>query len=184
MLVVFQLEAYFFTKPAIINITCWIQPEEGHDGFYDGLNGQFFTDKNDFCLYDFHLIEELRPLSRNELFIYFNKLGEIWAEEIERDLLLAFEKYNTVIYLTHVPPFKEASRYNGAPGEPKALPFFSCRQAGEAMVRVMEKFPDKKLRVYCGHTHSEYRLEIGNNIEVNVAKAQYCKPDIFSYIEI
>jgi len=154
----------------------------GHDGFYDGLNGRFFA-KDEFWLWDFSLIEEFKKLSRQEIFNFIKKLGEFWAKDIKRDLEKALETYDNILYFTHVPPFKEASWYNDCPGEEKAIPMFSCKQAGDMMLEIMSGHPNKKLTIYCGHTHNEYRW-VSNNIEVIVSKARYSNPSIYKYIEI
>jgi Icc protein len=64
------------------------------------------------------------------------------------------------------------------------LPFFACKAAGEALARVMAEHPDRRLTVFCGHTHGKGRCRVSSNIEVITGGAEYGRPRLQEVIEI
>jgi hypothetical protein len=93
------------------------------------------------------------------------------------------DKYKNVYLLTHVPPFKAAALYNDCPTEAEALPLFTNKQLGDALLEVMSVYPNNKLNVLAGHTHNKCQVQV-DNINVNVAKGKYCHPDIHMILDI
>ena len=53
------------------------------------------------------------------------------------------------------------------------LPHFTCKAVGDVLVAVMKKYPERKLTVWCGHTHSKGEADILPNLYVKTGGAQY-----------
>jgi hypothetical protein len=67
---------------------------------------------------------------------------------------------------------------------PQFLPLFSSPTMGRMLVEEASKYPETKLSVYCGHTHSPGIFEV-NNIKVWTAgPIKYFFPRIERLIEI
>ena len=157
--------------------TCLI----GHDGFYDCRNGNFF--QSDFSLSDFDLIEDLKRYSgRYNLFSLCNRLGDDSAVYIEETFAKAAQTYKNIVFVTHVPPFIEASLYMGKPSSKDALPFFSNKAAGDAIKRFARSYP--KINVLCltGHSHDPAYYKFGN-VQTITAGAKYYEPAIYGLFE-
>jgi 3',5'-cyclic AMP phosphodiesterase CpdA len=127
--------------------TCLI----GHDGWSDGRLGDFFNSY--VWLNDYILIDELKDLSKIDLFAKLNKLGDEAAQYLRQVLLNGLTKFSNIILLTHVPPFKESCWHEGQISDDYWLPHFSCQAVGEVLFEIMEDHSDKMLTVLCGHTH-------------------------------
>jgi hypothetical protein len=56
-----------------------------------------------------------------------------------------------VVLLTHVPPFREASWYQGRISDDDALPHFSCKVIGDALNEAMARHPGTRLTVLWAH---------------------------------
>jgi hypothetical protein len=96
----------------------------------------------------------------------------------------AAEKYADVIAVTHVPPFREAAWYEGRTSDDNFLPHFSCKAAGDAMLRVMNSNPQCNLLVLCGHTHGSGEANLLNNLKVLTGKAVYGSPEVQRVFEV
>ncbi len=152
--------------------TCLI----GHDGWSDGRFGDFFN--SEVWLNDYLLIEELKMLSRNALFAKLNELGDESAGYFRQILPIALAKFENVILLTHVPPFKESCWYDGKISDDNWLPHFSCQAVGQVVVEIMKENPHKKLTVLCGHTHGSGEVKILPNLLVKTGGAEYGRPEL------
>jgi len=193
-------ESFYFTKQKALNLssryehlhylpangvvelnkdTCLI----GYDSMYDCLNGKFFGGKYDFEIADFCHIGELKFLNRKDIYKYMVDMGALLADQIRKELPPILDKYKNVYLLTHVPPFKVAALYNDCPTEPEALPLFTNKQLGDALLEVMSEYPNNKLNVLAGHTHNGCQTKI-DNINVNIAKGRYCYPDIHMILDL
>lgn len=106
------------------------------------------------------------------------KFGKEAADFIRDTLPDALKKYDTVVFLTHVPPFEEATWHQGKRSDRDFLPHFCCGQSGEALREIMEINPDKKLVVLCGHTHSDGIADILPNLRVYTGGNEYNHPII------
>jgi hypothetical protein len=174
----------------------------GHDSWADGRLGNY--DASDLLLNDYILIRDFNPfLQRSEnagqsfplnpdhlmdliygkqakqnRLIIMQALAEEAVEHIEKRLPAALENYRQVYFLTHVPPFKEACWHQGRISDDNGLPHFSAKVVGDALVRIMEKHPDRQLTVLCGHTHSGGVAQILPNLEVYTSQATYGSPEI------
>ncbi len=153
----------------------------GHDGWYDGLYGNYFDSQLD--MQDYYLITELQgpPIMRPVQHEKIKKLSEQAAIHAEVFLPKAFENHDLVYFATHAPPFRESSRApNGELSDRHWLPHFSSKLLGDALIKVMseEKHENKKLIVLCGHTHTHWVHEPTRNIKCITGGARYRTPEI------
>ena len=100
------------------------------------------------------------------------------AAHFETCLPVVLKSHENVIAFTHIPPFLDACYYRGDITDDDFLPHDSSKVAGDAMKTIMNKFPDRKLTIYCEHTHSGCKIKISSNIEVISGSADYMKPRI------
>jgi len=166
----------------------------GHDGWADARLGDF--ENSTVILNDYVLIEELDKwkdsglddahlfLDKESLAEALGTLGDEAGRHFERTLNEAAEKYAEVIAVTHVPPFREAAWYEGRTSDDNYLPHFSCKAAGDAMLRVMKANPQCNLVVLCGHTHGSGEANLLNNLRVLTGKAVYGSPEVQRVFEI
>jgi predicted phosphohydrolase len=153
----------------------------GHDGWGDGRLGDF--EHSHVQLNDFPLIAELAGLSRAGLLQRLTRLGDEAAEHFQSVLPGALKSAEHVVVLTHVPPFKEASWYDGRHCEPDWLPFFSCKAVDDVLAEAMRNHPEKRMTVLCGHTHGGGRSEILPNLVTFTGPAEYGRPAIQGVFE-
>lgn len=83
-----------------------------------------------------------------------------------------------IIVITHFPPFKEASFFNGKPSQPKHLPFYTSKATGNVLSQFALQHPDIEITALCGHTHSAAYHKALPNLEVFTGKADYGSADI------
>lgn len=124
------------------------------------------------------MIAELKRLTKNALLQKIQALGDEGASHLKRVLRKALSNSEHIVVLTHVPPFMEASLYNGNPGDAQWLPFFACKAAGTVLKNAMRQYPDKKMTVLCGHTHGGGITQILPNLTVYTGAAEYVNPRI------
>jgi 3',5'-cyclic AMP phosphodiesterase CpdA len=160
----------------------------GHDGWADARLGDF--ENSDVILNDYVLIDELSKweadvgLDKPALEEALNVLGDEAARHIEAALQQATASYSSVIALTHVPPFKEATWHEGQLSDDNWLPHFSCKATGDAMRLVMANQPYSRLLVLCGHTHGQGEVQVTENFEVLTGGAEYRRPVIQRVFDI
>ena len=154
----------------------------GHDGWGDGRNGN--VEQTPVRLNDFRLIEELKNLEYRQLIKTLKELGDESAASIQETLSNALDSYEHVIFLTHVPPFKNACWYEGKIGNDDWLPFFTCKAVGDALLTIMEDRKGSQLTVLCGHTHNEGVAQILPNLRVLTGSAEYGAPHVQDVLEI
>jgi hypothetical protein len=92
----------------------------------------------------------------------------------------ALERFEHVLFLTHVPPFRDACWHEGKISDDEWLPYFTCKAAGDALVEVMRARPDRTMTVLCGHTHSPGNAQILPNLKVRTGGATYGSPRVES----
>lgn len=188
-----QNDMHFLGNGEVVQLTentCLI----GAGGWADGRLGDFMNSKvllNDYMLIDEFIVAGVE--NRQKL---LNELGDHFAAYFKRVLPIALEQFGEVILLTHVPPFKEASLYNGKIQDYDYLPHFSCKVLGEALLEIMNDNPDKNLTVLCGHTHggnsfnnqqvlNKYtEVSISKNVFVKLGSAEYGKPEINEIFDV
>ncbi len=159
----------------------------GHDGWADARLGDF--DGSEVILNDFLLIDELhcwkdqhtldKPVLRQAL----QALGDEAARHLRTVLPVAAKKYPHVIVATHVPPFREATWYQGRPSADDYLPYFSCKAVGDVLLETAGAYPHCDLLVLCGHTHGGGEVRVLENLRVLTGPAEYGKPEIQQIID-
>ena len=154
----------------------------GHDGWGDSRYGDFV--RSPVRLNDHVLIEELTGLTQSKLQERLRHLGNEAANYLQEMLPKALDQFSRVIVLTHVPPFTEACWYQGRMGNDEWLPFFTCKAVGDVLRDLMEKRPECRLDVYCGHTHHPGTADILPNLRVFTGEAEYGTPQINKIIEV
>jgi Icc-related predicted phosphoesterase len=111
------------------------------------------------------LIEEFIGLRKQTRETKLNELGDEAAAHL-RKLLPDALKFNHVIVLTHVPPFREACWHQGKISDNNWLPHFACKAVGDVLLEAMIAAPDKRMTVLCGHTHGSGEAELLPNLRV------------------
>lgn len=148
----------------------------GHDGWADARFGDYLG--SDVFLSDYALIEELAghyALDRRPM---LQRLADEAAAHVREVLPRALARYEHIILLTHVPPFREACWHEGHISDDNWLPHFACKAMGDAILEIMQKHPARKLTVLCGHTHGEGETRPLDNVEVFTGGAVYGAPAI------
>ena len=154
----------------------------GQDGWGDGQAGNY--NASDVELNDFQLIDELRGKSKQDRLQLIAEIGVRDAENAKEKLHQALARSRDVIFLTHVPPFPEASLGPTGLSDPDFLPFFCCHTMGEMLFEIMSAHPDNRLFVFCGHTHSPAVARILPNLIIRSAGAVYGQPAFAGEIDV
>jgi len=154
----------------------------GHGGWGDGRTGSFLD--SEIMLNDYFLIRELREANgagrvlTPSLLDKLNALGDEAAEYFRTVLPSALERSREVFVLMHVPPFLEACWHDGKLSDANWSPHFTCKAAGDALLELSEQFPECRVTVLCGHTHSEGEAVVGENLQVLTGRAEYGAPGL------
>lgn len=154
----------------------------GHDGWSDAKAGDYFN--SDVMLNDYFLIDELKRLNNEERFQKLNALGEEAASYLSQQLIKAFETFERVVLLTHIPPFEESCLYEGVPAEGNWTPHFVGKATGEAIERVMKEYPNKQLLILCGHSHWGQDIQILPNLRVVTGHSELGIPNVQGLIYV
>lgn len=153
----------------------------GVDGWADAQLGTYFQSR--VKLADDEYIEDLRNRSRADLFNKRAALGKEEAGKAEFLIRQGFKNYQHVHFATHIPPFMEATWFKGQHSDDEWLPFFSCNQVGNVLYKLAAEFPEKKITVYCGHTHGRGEFEALPNLKCYTGNARYGYPAIERVLE-
>ena len=145
----------------------------GIDSWADGRLGNYRDSM--ILLNDYSLIKEITGLDQNARRMKLNELGDTAAADLKGVLPKALDRFEHVILLTHVPPFKEACWHEGRISHEHWLPHFSCKVVGEALVECMRNSACE-ITVLCGHTHSAGSAQILPNLKVKTGSAAYGRP--------
>jgi len=113
-----------------------------------------------------------------------NQLGDEATTYIKQILPKALDHFEFILFISHVPPFKEACWHMGEISDDEWLPHFSCKAMGNALVECMQNYPDKKMVVLCGHTHSSGETQILPNLFVKTGRAEYGAPELQEIINV
>lgn len=154
----------------------------GHDGWGDARAGNWSS--TPIRLNDFAMIAELRGRSRESLIARLRALGDEAASFVRARLPEALERFRHVVFLTHVPPFRETCWHQGRISEDDWLPYFTCQAVGEALLEAMRARADRELTVLCGHTHGAGYAELLPNLRVFTAGADYGRPRLERLVEV
>ena len=144
----------------------------GHDGWADGRLGDY-AGSADLLLNDFRFVAELTELDEGGRLDRLHALGDEAAAHFRAVLPGALARYERVIVLTHVPPFREACLHAGRVADDAWLPHFACRAAGEALAEAAADHPNREVTVLCGHTHEACEVLVRPNLRVLVGGAEY-----------
>ena len=160
----------------------------GHDGWADGRVGDY--DNYNMILSDHLLIAEIAKwyergiLDKCGLSNTLRLLADEAAGHLETTLEYAASRYDKIILVTHVPPFRESSWHKGTVSDEDYLPYFACKAVGNVLRKVMLAHPQSRLLVLCGHTHGGGELKVLENLHVLTGEAKYGKPAIQQVIDI
>jgi 3',5'-cyclic-AMP phosphodiesterase len=154
----------------------------GHDGWADGRHGDF--GRSDVWLNDWRLIEELRAFDRRELLVQLQRLGDDAATHFRTVLPDALARSEHVYVLTHVPPFPEGCLWEGRITTADWLPHVCCKAVGDVLREAMEKRPDRRMTVLCGHTHQPADAAVLPNLRVLTGGAEYGSPVLQRVLEV
>lgn len=175
----------FWIEDSIVELagnTCLV----GVDGWGDGRLGD--PEYSDVMLNDWDLIEEFTFVDamgdREARLKLLRKLGDSMAKRTNIVLDKVLPVANKVLFMTHVPPWKEAAWHEGAHSDNDWLPWFSCKAVGDAIVEQMAKHPTKKITVLCGHTHGNGYSKINEQIEVYTGGAKYRSPEVQKLFDV
>lgn len=146
----------------------------GHDGWADGRVGDYAH--STIMLNDYRLIRELAGVNKEQRLPLLQFLGDAAAAAVRRVLPAALERYSSVLFLTHVPPLREACWHEGSISDDEWSPHFTCLAVGTAMLDIMRAHPDRQLTVLCGHTHSAGEAHPLPNFSILTGAAQYGVP--------
>lgn len=136
----------------------------GIDGWGDARCGDLASP---IQLSDWHLIEDFAA-SRYDRAARIALLQELGTAEAFAlgESLARVPASDTLIVLTHVPPFAEACIYEGEQSSPAWLPWFTCVATGEVLAEYARAYPNKKILVLCGHSHGLGVCHPEPNLEV------------------
>ncbi len=148
----------------------------GHGGWGDGRFGDFLG--STIRLNDYLLIGELAGLDNERRLRQLHQLGDEAAAHVRATLPALARRYDRLVFLTHVPPFRETCLYDGKISDDNWLPHFSCKAVGVALHEVMATHPDCHLTVLCGHTHGSGNTSVLPNLYVRTGGAEYGAPEI------
>ncbi len=154
----------------------------GVDGWCDGRLGNYMASRVE--LNDFLAIEDLIGLSKQARLTAIQALADAEASALRPLLDQALARYPKVVIGTHVPPFKEACWHEGKISNDEWLPYFTCRAVGDAIKDAARAFPERVLRVLCGHTHGEGRAQILPNLKVMTGAAEYGEPRLAGVMDL
>jgi predicted MPP superfamily phosphohydrolase len=154
----------------------------GHDGWGDGRLGNYA--QSPVRLSDNVLIQELEGLDYQEMIQKLRQLGDEAASAIQISLYEALDAYQHIIFLPHVPPFKEACWYQGRIGADDWLPFFTCKAVGDLLLEIVQDRPKSEVTVLCGHTHNAGIAQLLPNLRVLTGSAEYGAPQVQQVLEI
>lgn len=154
----------------------------GQDSWADGRFGDYANTGVE--LNDFRLIKDLRYSQKADRLRIMQMYADDAAEITSYQLSRIDRSLRKLIYLTHVPPFRESCWHVGAISGEDWLPYFSCKVVGDALRRFAESHPKTQVTVLCGHTHSSGIAQILPNLTVYTGGAEYGKPMIQMTIEI
>lgn len=154
----------------------------GHDGWADGRIGDF--ERSLVMMHDYQLIDDLSELNKSERWDMLKKLGDQAAEHVRAVLPKCLGEFDEAILVTHVPPLREACWHEGQISDDEWAPHFTCKAMGDAILEIMLQYPEKKLTVYCGHTHGSGTTQPMENVIIITGGAIYGRPAISKVIEI
>lgn len=167
----------------------------GHDGWYDAGNGNIEHSRlimNDWIrIKDYSSALRNTPtgveIFKNEIANVARSICQVGMKHIADGIKAAVrEKNETIIVVTHVPPFTESyvSNEKKPMGLQDALPWYTSKMMGDMLLRAAQSLPHVKFKVFSGHVHSQFKGNILPNLEVRVGKSEYGTPQLAGIIPI
>lgn len=154
----------------------------GHDGWADGQEGDFIH--SNIMLNDYLMIADLVDMSTLKRKEKLRELGIQAADKVRGTLTKALKSARQVIFLTHVPPFLEACVHKGELSDMNWSPHFVCKAMGEAILECLNAYEDRKLIVFCGHTHSPVEVWLRPNLQVIAGESKYGFPKVQATMDV
>jgi 3',5'-cyclic AMP phosphodiesterase CpdA len=148
----------------------------GHDGWADARLGDY--ERSMVMMNDYRLIDELARMNKQDRWPVLKALGDEAAAELARVLPAAFNCHREVYVATHVPPLLEACWHEGRLSDDEWAPHFTCKAVGDLLLRTMQSHSDRRMTVFCGHTHSPGHVKPLPNLEILTGGAKYGVPQI------
>jgi len=146
----------------------------GNEGWYDAMLG---WPRHLVFTWDWFHISNFRALGCCKRITSFQKVAADFTSKMRESLLSALNTHDHVYAMTHIPPWAEATHDVGTFFGWFWLPYNVSVKMGMMFKEVMEQFPNKKLTVLCGHTHSKKSVQISGNINCHVAGADMYRLD-------
>lgn len=160
----------------------------GHDGWYDARHGTHVSRivMNDWIKianYAYNgAIANYRP-NYDAILKLSRHFAEVGANHVASAVDAAAATHDKIIVATHFPPFVDAHVHDGKKAGDEHLPWYTSKVMGDTLLELAARHSDKKIEVYCGHTHAKKSVTIAHNLEVHVAGAEYNSPAIAGVIQ-
>ena len=142
----------------------------GHRGWADGRAG--WGNRSVVCNPDHASIADLCDLSKRAVFERMKELGKASGQYFRDVLPYALRCFERLWVATHVPPFTQAAFYNGQLCGRHHQPHYTNWSAGCAIQGIAKHFPKNRMTVLCGHTHSQARVRISEQVQVLAGEAR------------
>jgi Icc protein len=146
----------------------------GADGWGDGRYGDYWGRR--VSLNDW--LDDTKRLAK------LHELGDESAAQLRATLPDALERFDQVLVVTHVPPFRESCWHEGRISDKDWLPHFTCKAVGDVLLSAMKAHPEKQMTILCGHTHGAGEAQILPNLRVLTGGAEYGTPMVQRILEI
>jgi len=158
----------------------------GHDGWYDAYYGDPF--RSNYVMVDWFKIGDFINAGVMGTGMYGPKpnvpvavgLSRQWASVAADHVAVCADRaaktHQNVVVLTHVPPFPEVHKYKGQIGDASAMPWYTSKLMGDALIKVARDNPQTKFEVFCGHTHGKAKAQVADNVFCRVGGSQYGAP--------
>lgn len=146
----------------------------GVDGWF---NFSYTNPNNILFTNDWFMIKELIVnYSVANKIKFINKIIDDGCNIAEENLKEALKSYDHIHMITHFPPFIEAAGNEKYYFKNFWNSYDVNTKLGELLTSIMKNYPNKKLTVYCGHTHHWKRTQILDNLECIVGDSRYFNP--------
>jgi 3',5'-cyclic-AMP phosphodiesterase len=167
----------------------------GHDGWYDAYHGD--AQGSPYVMSDWFKIMDFvnagafsssrwsgNTVNKGIAIALARKLSNEAAVFIEEKATVAANSREVVVIVTHVPPFPEAHLHDGRSGSQHAMPWYTSKLMGDAILRVAAGHPNNRFEVFCGHTHSHCDTQVADNVFCHVGGSDYGNPRIAGTIRL
>ena len=173
---------------------CWLRSKvvtladgvaiTGDDGWYDAYHGS--ADDSRIIMRDWIAIQDFAGKFdrtawmfgyRDELIAAIRKAAAPSARRAKESLRVAAATHSRVIFVTHIPPFRELAVRSHDVENHEWIPWYCSQMMGDAILSVADEFPGVSFEVLCGHTHMRAVCSPRENVTARTAQATYAVPD-------